>query len=176
MFPFLTQNLLHFYNEGSQLCCLAVLQTQLRCIFEPKGTVTWALCVTFRKMRYWGFSQRSSWGSCPRASGSLNLSSKDTVLLHELTAAHLAKNIARILSPKFRSVFTTARLLTLPATWIQSTPSETICLQSTYTLPSHLRPGLPTGLFLYPSYQIFRQHSLSEVLTSHCQTDQLNQH
>ena len=59
----------------------------------PKNTVTWAPWVTFRKMRYLGFSQRSSWGSCPWASGSLNLNPKDTALLHGLLAAHVAKNL-----------------------------------------------------------------------------------
>jgi len=59
MFAFLTQNLLHFYNDSSQLRCLAALQTQLRCIFEPKDTFTWAPCVTFRKMRYEGWNFNS---------------------------------------------------------------------------------------------------------------------
>lgn len=93
MFQFLTQNLLHFYIESSQLCCLAAPQTQPRCIFEPKDTFTWAPWVTFRKMRYLGFSKRSSWGSCPWASGSLHLSPKDAVLLRELIAAHVAKTL-----------------------------------------------------------------------------------
>ena len=66
-------------------------------------------CVTFGKMRYLGFTQRSSWGSWPSEWGSLNLSPKDTALLHGLTAAHVAKKTARILrNPKFCSEFTTA--------------------------------------------------------------------
>jgi hypothetical protein len=158
--------MLHFYNESSQLCCLAALQTQLRCIFEPNNTVTWAPFVTFRKIRYLGFSHLSSWRSCVWASGSLNLSPKGPTA--GTNSRSCGKKIARILrNPKFRSVFTRARPFTLSsATWIHSTPSDYLL---TINLNIILSPTLSSSncSLLYPSYQIFTPHSLSEVLTSH---------
>lgn len=142
--------MLHFYNESSQLCCLAALQTQLRCIFEPNNTVTWAPFVTFCKIRYLGFSHRSSWRSCVWVSGSQNLSPKGPT--SGASSSSYGQKIARILrNPKFRSVFTRAWPLTLSsATWIQSTPSD-------YLLTININITLSSMLFssnwslLYPS-------------------------
>jgi len=82
------------------------------------------------------------------------------VPVEKIIVTHLVKKFPAFYGTrKFITVFTTARQWSLSrARWIQSTLFHTISLRSILMLSSHLRIGLPSGLFLQcfqPKYFVF---------------------